>query len=161
MKAFRTNAIPMPLLAAVLATAGCAPAPFDADAPWVPMQAAEGSSFAGGVRGAAPRMGFELFESERPPAEAVSLPRAGGENPWATPTRNVVVSVCYGRLFDSAAEVRATARELCPAGARLRLLSQDHVWNDCPLFQPSRAVYRCLPPETAESGAAGTGSGAE
>ncbi len=161
MKALRTNAILMPLLGAALATAGCAPAPFDADAPWVPMQSGEGGSFAGGVRANPPRMGFELFESDRPPAEAVSLPRAGGENPWATPIRNVVVSVCYGRLFDSAAEVRATARKLCPAGARLRLLGQDIVWNDCPLFQPSRAVYRCLPPESADSGSAGTATGAE
>lgn len=140
-------------LTLTLGLSACSPTPFDANAPWVPWQSGEGASFAGDVQAQAPDMGFSLFERDRLPAETVSIPQAGDENPWATPIRNVVVAVCYGSVFNDAESVKATARGLCPPNARLRLLGQDTVWNDCPLLQPQRAVFRCVPPGDAELGA--------
>jgi hypothetical protein len=60
--------------------------------------------------------------------------------------------VCYGAAFNTSAEVKARARKLCPPDARLRYLGQDVLFNDCPLIQPARAVYRCVSPAGAGDG---------
>jgi len=135
---------------------GCAPAPFDAGAPWTPLQADDTGSFAGPQQASVPNLGFDLFDRNVPPPQSdVARADKPEGNPWATQPENVVVQVCYGRLFNGATEVRESARALCPAGARLRLLGQDRVWNDCPLLQPARAAFRCLPPERASRDDAG------
>ncbi|RDD60678.1 hypothetical protein [Ferruginivarius sediminum] len=135
-----------------LGLAACSQPAFDASAPWVPMRANEGASFGGGVMGAPPSMGFNLFEQDRPETTdaSVSVPRGGGENPWATPQRGVVVTLCYGGLINSAEEVRQAAAELCPPGSTPRFLGGDAFWNQCPLLQPNRAAFQCLP-EDGES----------
>jgi hypothetical protein len=154
----RCNVRVAALLAVLLPAAGCAPQPFDATAPWVPGQAAQDRSYTAGQRAAVPESAFDRFEREAPPAGSVELPGRGAGNPWAGQPENVVVQVCYGRLWSSRDEVDATARALCPEGAGLRYLGSDTVFNACPLLQPSRAVYRCLRPESAD-GADSDGSG--
>ena len=139
--------------------AGCTPQPFDATAPWVPSEAAQGRSYAGGQRASVPESEFDRFERGAIPAESEAGMDQSGGNPWAGQPRNVVVQICYGRIWSDREDVDAAARERCPAGARLRYLGSDSVFNTCPLFQPSRAVYRCLRPESAEGEAGGDGSG--
>ena len=130
---------------------GCAPKPFDATAASGPAEEAGERSFAGGYRAGPPKPRFAEPEAG-PPAEDVTIPGEGGENPWATRPENVVVQICYGRVFNSREDVDAKALELCPPDARLRYLGSDTVFNPCPLFQPSRAVYRCRAPDSAKSG---------
>lgn len=132
---------------------GCAPQPFDATAPHVPSGPAEGQSFAGGFSARPPGSAFETFEAQQGASGDVRVPGRGGENPWATQPENVVVQVCFSSLLNTAAAVKQTARDLCPAGARLRLLGSDTVFNTCPLSQPNRAVYRCLPPDSGDAAA--------
>jgi hypothetical protein len=143
---YRSGWVLCGLFLAAFGVGGCSTAPFDATAPWVPLAPARGQSFAGGFTPNAPESGFARFESRGVPADDVVLPGESGENPWATRPRNVVVQVCYGAAFNSSAEVKARARKLCPTKARLRYLGQDAVFNDCPLIQPARAVYRCVSP---------------
>lgn len=156
------------VLAACLAIGACSQAPFDATAPWQPTTGSSNASYAGGMLGSRPRPGFDLFESQPPqaPEEPVSLPRAGGENPWATEARNVVVTVCYGRLANTVNEVRQAAQELCPDDSTATYIGQDSFWNECPLIQPSRAAFRCrpvaddgTPPPAADGGEGGTAAG--
>ena len=139
------------------ALAGCAPAPFDATAPVGPTADAGQRSFAGGFQAAPPAPRFADASDADSPAEAVTMPGEGGENPWATRPENVVVQICYGRAFNSRDDVDATARDLCPPDARLRYMGSDSVFNPCPLFQPSRAVYRCLAPDSARAESDGAG----
>lgn len=131
---------------AMTVIAGCAQPPFDANAPWRPTQAADDASFAGAATRRAPTLGFEAFETERPEAaEDVEMPTVGGENPWATPARDVVVTLCYGGLINDSDEVEAEAMDLCPEGTRrLDRLGGDAFWNQCPLFQPRRVSYQCV-----------------
>lgn len=133
---------------------GCSMEPFDSESPWVPTRSTEGRALAGAAQWRAPGTAFAAFEQNDGATSGsqlpTSIPTPGGENPWATPLVNPVVSVCYGRLLNSAEEVRATARRLCPAGARLQLIRQDSFFNDCPLLQPHRAAFRCLT-DTARS----------
>jgi hypothetical protein len=140
--------------ALLLGGAGCSMEPFDSQSPWVPNQSAENRALRGAAQGGAPRTAFEAFDRGRDTGGgagfSTSVPSPGGENPWATPFENPVVAVCYGRLLNNAEEVRATARRLCPAGARLQLIRQDSFFNDCPLLQPHRAAFRCRT-ETAEA----------
>jgi hypothetical protein len=137
--------------------AGCAPDPFDATAPVGPTADGGQRSFAGGLRAGPPEPRFAEDPDAGMPADNVTMPGEGGENPWATRPANVVVQICYGRMFNSRDDVDATARHLCPSDARLRYLGSDTVFNPCPLFQPSRAVYRCLAPESAAGESAGSG----
>ncbi len=137
----------------------CANEPFDASAPWLPTQPAEGRSYTGGMLAEPPAPVFGPFERERPEAIApVELPHADGENPWATPPRNPIVTVCYGRLLNTAEDVEAAARDICPAESTLVQIGEDTFWNECPLLQPRRATFQCLtddiepPPEIAAAG---------
>lgn len=140
-----------------LALGSCAPEPFDATAPVGPTGDADERSFAGGFEAAPPKPRFADTPDADTPRDDVEMPGAGGENPWATRPENVVVQICYGRIFNSREGVDATARELCPPDARLRYLGSDTVFNPCPLFQPSRAVYRCLAPDSANAESSGSG----
>jgi len=149
----RGNIVALAAVAAWMLTA-CAPEPFDATAPVGPTRDAAQRSFAGGVRAEPPKPRFTADGAAGTPAENVTMPGEGGANPWATRPENVVVQICYGRVFNDREGVDATARELCPTGARLRYLGSDTVFNPCPLFQPSRAVYRCLAPKDAAGGGA-------
>jgi hypothetical protein len=152
-----------PVLSAVLPVAfltvlsACAVEPFDASAPWRPDQPAEGRSYTGGMLAQPPAPAFGPFERERPEALApVELPRAGGENPWATPPRNPIVTVCHSRLLDSAEAVEASARDMCPADSTLVQIGADIFWNTCPLLRPRRSTFQCLtgdvepPPELTD-----------
>ena len=140
------------VLATVLAvTAGaCSPSPFDAAAPWTPGQPGTGRGFDESFGAGAPDLGFALFEREVPPPQE-SVTRPGDDAASQQKARDEaspppVVQMCYGRLFNDPDAVRTAARDLCPAAhTRLELIGQDRVWNDCPLFQPARAAFRCLP----------------
>jgi hypothetical protein len=132
--------------------AACSPEPFDATSAWQPSQSREGRAYLGGQQAEVPAGPFAPFDPERTPREQAELT----ENPWTRPAGAPVVSVCYGRWANSADQVRATAKRLCPAGAGLRLERQDAFWNGCPLFQPNRASFRCVPPEGAGDTAAGS-----
>ncbi len=155
----RRNVRAAGLVAGLLPPAACAPQPFDATAPWVPGQAAQDRSYTDGQGAAVPESTFDRFERDSPPAGSVAPPGRGGGNPWAGQPENVVVQVCYGRLWSDRDAVDGAARELCPEGARLRYLGSDTVFNSCPLLQPSRAVYRCRRPESAEDAGSAGGSG--
>lgn len=150
---FRANLLGLLLLAVGAGgVIGCSPRPFDATAPWVPMQSGEGRSFSEGFGAYAPSgSGFERFESQGVPAAEVALPGESGGNPWATRPENVVVQICYGRMVNSQEAVKRKARDLCPPNAKLRFLGQDRIFNACPLLQPTRAAYRCLRPDESAS----------
>lgn len=137
--------------AMLLLLVGCALQPFDATAPWAPNEGSQGRSYTGGQRASVPESPFDRFEGNAVPAESVEIPDADEGNPWAERPENVTVRVCYGRVWSDREAVDAAARELCPQNARVRYLGSDTVFNDCPLLQPSRAVYRCLRPESAEA----------
>ena len=155
IRTLRSNGI----AAVLVALAGCAPQPFDATSPWSPLHPSAGRSFAGGQSPFPPGSQFARFEQDAPPAESINVPSAAAGNPWAQDAKNVVVQVCYARLWASRDDVDAAARDLCPTGARLRYLGSDTVFNGCPLVQPSRAVYRCLPPESGSDGASADDAG--
>lgn len=148
------------VLVACLAAGACAQGPFDATSPWTPGTGNSDASYAGGMLGDRPSGGFAAFESDASSGVAgdVVLPGAGGENPWATEARNVVVTVCYGRLVNTVDEVQQAAQGLCPDGSKAVFIGQDGFWNGCPLLQPTRAAFQCRPagddasPEAAESG---------
>lgn len=57
-----------------------------------------------------------------------------------------VVAVCYNSAVNSDAEIIAEALLLCPAG-RLTLRENDQFWTRCPLLQPQRANFVCVPEE--------------
>lgn len=156
------RSVPLRVAATAVFVAGlaaCTTEPFDASAPWTPMQPAEGRSYRGGMLAAPPAPVFGVFERDAPEALApVQLPTAGGENPWATPARNPIVTVCHGRLLNDAESVEAAAREMCPANSTLVELGTDTFWNTCPLIQPQRTTFQCLtgdieaPPEISAAG---------
>lgn len=134
--------------ALLLLLAGCGPAPFDAAAPYQPTQPQENRAFRQTYQYGAPTTTFDEFDRDRSDGAtrdepATNLPNPGGENPWATDPQNPVVTVCYSSALNSAQSVRATAKRLCPDGARLELLRQDSFLSSCPLIQPTRAAYRC------------------
>lgn len=148
-------------LAVCLGLSACSQPPFDERAPWVPTQENADASFAGGVLGGPPAMGFALFEQDRPERvdDSVSIPTAEGENPWATPTRDVVVTLCYGSLINSLESVRQSAAELCPPDTTPHYLGGDTFWNQCPLIQPSRAAFQCLSADADDGGEEADGKG--
>ena len=55
-----------------------------------------------------------------------------------------VVAVCYNSAVNTDAEIVAEALLLCPAG-RLTLREDDQFWTRCPLLQPQRANFVCVP----------------
>lgn len=136
----------------ILALAGCAPQPFDAASPWQPLeQDGEGRAYRSGLTASAPSNIFEEFEPGSPdsaagrsegPQSRVPDPLSG-ENPWATIPENPVVTICYGSALNNRAQVRETAKRLCPKGARPELIRRDTLQSDCPLLQPTRAAFRC------------------
>lgn len=76
------------------------------------------------------------LESQREPSEA---------DVTATSTRKpMVVAVCYNSLVNDNAEIIAEALRSCPAG-RLTLREDDQFWTKCPLLQPERANFVCVP----------------
>ncbi len=60
----------------------------------------------------------------------------------ATPT---TFGVCYNALTTTAAEVRAIAAQGCGAGTLPHAIERDFQLNSCPLLQPARATFACLP----------------
>ena len=57
-----------------------------------------------------------------------------------------VVAVCYNSMVNTDAEIEAEALLSCPAG-RLTLREDDQFWTRCPLLQPQRANFVCVPVE--------------
>lgn len=55
-----------------------------------------------------------------------------------------VVAVCYNSAVNTDAEILAEALLSCPAG-RLTLRQDDQFWTRCPLLQPQRANFICVP----------------
>jgi len=60
--------------------------------------------------------------------------------------RPTVVAVCYNSAVNTDAEIIAEALLSCPAG-RLTLRENDQFWTRCPLLQPQRANFVCVPEE--------------
>jgi len=122
------------LLGAVAAflLAGCAQDPFDANAQWRPTQDDPGTT-----RVTEP-LGAPAWSRE-------GRARTVEAGPAARDARNPIVEVCYGDVINATSAVVNAARELCPDGTkRMKRLGTDSFWNDCPLFQPERAAYRCV-----------------
>jgi len=79
------------------------------------------------------------LESEREQSETKTTGDA------ATSTRKpTVVAVCYNSMVNDDAEIMAAALLSCPAG-RLTLREDDRLWTSCPLLQPERANFVCVP----------------
>ena len=57
-----------------------------------------------------------------------------------------IVAVCYNSMVNTDAEIEAEALLSCPAG-RLTLREDDQFWTRCPLLQPQRANFVCVPVE--------------
>jgi len=57
-----------------------------------------------------------------------------------------VVAVCYNGMVNSDEEIVAEAQLSCPTG-RLTLRDDDRLWTRCPLLQPTRANFVCVPLE--------------
>ena len=58
--------------------------------------------------------------------------------------RPTVVAVCYNGMVNTEADVLAEAALACPAG-KLTLRDDDVLWTRCPLLQPQRANFICVP----------------
>ena len=64
--------------------------------------------------------------------------------------RPTVVAVCYNGMVNSDADVEAEATLACPAG-KLTLRDDDVLWTRCPLLQPQRANFICVPAKPPEA----------
>jgi hypothetical protein len=60
----------------------------------------------------------------------------------AAPT---TIGVCYNSFAATAAEVRAIAATACGADTVPRPVERDFQLSTCPLLQPARATFVCLP----------------
>ncbi len=60
-----------------------------------------------------------------------------------------IVSLCYGRLLNTAEEVLDEARYQCPTG-EVTFYDADSFWTPCGLLQPVRASFLCTPRPKAE-----------
>ncbi len=59
-----------------------------------------------------------------------------------------IVSLCYGRLFNTPEELLKEARYQCQSEVSFR--DKDVLWTPCGLLQPVRASFACTPKPTAE-----------
>jgi hypothetical protein len=64
--------------------------------------------------------------------------------------RPTVVAVCYNGMVNTDADVWAEAALACPAG-KLTLRDDDVLWTRCPLLQPQRANFICVPAKPPEA----------
>jgi hypothetical protein len=62
----------------------------------------------------------------------------------AAPPKPTVVAVCYNSMVNTDEEIVAEALLSCPAG-QLTLREDDQFWTRCPLLQPQRANFVCVP----------------
>lgn len=85
------------------------------------------------------------LESEREQSEA----GATGATTAPSTRKPTVVAVCYNSLVNDNAEIIAEALRSCPAG-RLTLREDDQFWTRCPLLQPERANFVCVPEDLPE-----------
>jgi hypothetical protein len=90
------------------------------------------------------------------PSKAMVLEVQGEDALGKTPPpgertmRATVVAVCYNGMVNSDADVWAEATLACPAG-KLTLRDDDVLWTSCPLFQPQRANFICVPAKPPEA----------
>ncbi len=77
-----------------------------------------------------------------PEEQAARSPAAAAEQPR-------VVAVCYNGMVNDDAEILAEAVLACPAG-KLTLRDDDVLWTSCPLLQPQRANFICVPEKPSE-----------
>lgn len=59
--------------------------------------------------------------------------------------RPLEYGLCYSSQLNTPAQLLGRARELCPQGGEVTLVSQDAFFNNCSLFQPHRATFLCIP----------------
>ena len=84
------------------------------------------------------------------PSKAMVLEVQGVDAPGKTLSpeemakRARVVAVCYNGMVNSDADVLAEATLACPAG-KLTIRDDDVLWTSCPLLQPQRANFICVP----------------
>jgi hypothetical protein len=81
------------------------------------------------------------LESERDQSDISTVP--------ASTRKPTVVAVCYNSMVNDDAEILAAALKSCPAG-RLTLREDDRFWTQCPLLQPERANFVCVPESLPE-----------
>ncbi len=55
------------------------------------------------------------------------------------------VGVCYNAFAATATEVRAIAEKACGADTVPHAIERDFQLSHCPLLQPARATFACLP----------------
>lgn len=83
-----------------------------------------------------------------PPYETVPLPASKPEQQADTiagttpPTR---IGICYNAFTTTADQVRAIAVQSCEAGTVPRPVQRDLSLSNCPLLQPARATFACIP----------------
>ncbi len=85
----------------------------------------------------APKALTRALEREAADAEETAAPRPR------------IVSICYGRPFNSPEEVLEEARLACPDG-EVTFQDTDSFWTPCGLLQPVRASFLCQPAPSAE-----------
>jgi hypothetical protein len=90
------------------------------------------------------------------PSKAMVLEVQGEVAPGKTPSsdemarRPKVVAVCYNGMVNSDADVLAEAMFACPDG-KLTVRDDDVLWTSCPLLQPQRANFICVPAKPPEA----------
>jgi hypothetical protein len=55
------------------------------------------------------------------------------------------IGICYNSLIATAAEVRAVADKACGPEAVPQPLERDFRLSNCPLLQPARITFACMP----------------
>jgi hypothetical protein len=90
------------------------------------------------------------------PSKAIVLEVQGEDALGKTPSpdemarRPTVVAVCYNGMVNSDADVLAEATFACPDG-KLTVRDNDVLWTSCPLLQPQRANFICVPAKPPEA----------
>lgn len=80
------------------------------------------------------------------PRDAASLAKADPATaPLLSEPGSRFVSLCYGTEINDPEELSRVAQDYCPDGGRFQSVTQDVFWNGCPLLQPSRITYICVP----------------
>jgi hypothetical protein len=55
------------------------------------------------------------------------------------------VAICYNGFETSRAAAQEAAQKECPAGTTAQRADKDYLLQYCPLLQPARATYFCVP----------------
>jgi hypothetical protein len=84
---------------------------------------------------------------------AASLAGCGAFAPYATlpsvatteQPAGTRVAICYNGIETSRDAAREAAQKECPAGTTAERVAKDYYLQYCPLLQPARATFACVP----------------